>query len=55
MAKLLENSITIKLSKLVKDHDTEGTVIVTSDILQALEQVAQELVGQNVIVEIIED
>jgi hypothetical protein len=50
MAKIIEEIIIIKLSKLVKDDGVAG--IVTSELQSALEQVAQELVGDSVIVEV---
>jgi hypothetical protein len=50
MAKVIVETIVMKLSKLVKD-DAPGKI--TSEDLEAtLEQVAQELVGESVIVEI---
>lgn len=53
MAKIVTESIIITFSKIVKDND-EGTSITSPDIQAALEQVAQELIGDNVIVEVIE-
>jgi hypothetical protein len=50
MAKIVEEVVVIKLSKLVKDDVVAG--IVTADLQSALEQVAQELVGDSVIVEV---
>jgi hypothetical protein len=50
MAKIVEEVVVIKLSKLVKDDVVAG--IVTDDLQSALEQVAQELVGDSVIVEV---
>jgi len=50
MAKIVEEVVVIKLSKLVKDGTVTG--IVTEDLQVALEQVAQELVGQGVVVEV---
>jgi len=50
MAKIVEEVVVIKLSKLVKDDVVAG--IVTTDLQSALEQVAQELVGDSVIVEV---
>jgi hypothetical protein len=50
MAKIVEEVVVIKLSKLVKDDVVAG--IVTADLQFALEQVAQELVGDSVIVEV---
>ncbi len=51
MAKMIEDVLVIKLSKLVKDSES-GEHIVTEDIHAALEQVAQELVGNGVLVEV---
>ena len=52
MAKIVEDVIVIKFSKIVKDSE-EGTSIASSDIEAALEQVAQELVGNGVVVEVV--
>ena len=51
MAKMIEDVLVIKLSKLVKDSDSSEN-IVTEDIQVALEQVAQELAGNGVLVEV---
>jgi len=51
MAKIVENLVVIKFSKIVKDNE-EGSSIAGPDILAALEQVAQELVGSSVVVEV---
>ena len=51
MAKIHEEVVVIKLSKLIKGDD-QGTSIANADIVAALEQVAQELVGDAVIVEV---
>lgn len=51
MAKVHEEVIVIKLSKLVKDSQNVQT-LVTEDIVSALEQVAQELFGSDVIAEV---
>ena len=51
MAKIQEEVIIIKLSKLVKDG-VETSSIIGTEIQQALEQVVQELVGDSVVVEI---
>lgn len=53
MAKIVEDVVVIKFSKIVKDSDSENSVIANPDIQQALEQVAQELVGDAVIVEVV--
>lgn len=52
MAKIVEDIVIIKFSKIVKDSETEVSGIAGQDIQQALEQVAQELVGDAVIVEV---
>jgi len=53
MAKIVEDVIVVKFSKIVKDSDKEGEVLATRDIQQALEQVAQELAGDRIIVEVV--
>lgn len=53
MAKIIEDVLVIKFSKIVKDSDT-GSSITSPDIQQALEQVAQELVGESVVVEVVQ-
>lgn len=50
MAKIYEEVIVLKLSKLTKDGTSEP--IVNLEIIEALEQVAQQLVGEGVIVEV---
>lgn len=50
MAKILEENIVIKVSKLVRDGT--GQVLVPEETVQALEAVAQELLGESVIVEV---
>lgn len=54
MAKIVEDVIVIKFSKLVKD-DSGVQSLAGQEIQQALEQVAQELVGDSVIVEVIKE
>lgn len=51
MAKIHEEVVIIKLSKLVKDSDQVG-VIASSDVLAALGSIAEELAGAGVIVEV---
>ena len=50
MAKIHEEIVVIKLSKLVKD-DAEVDAIATDDIVAALQSVAEELAGAGVVVE----
>lgn len=52
MAKIVEDAVIIKFSKIVKSNENEIKEIVTQEIQHALEQVAQELVGEGVIVEV---
>lgn len=53
MAKIIEDVIVIKFSKIVKDSESEATGIAGPDLQQALEQVSQELVGDSVVVEVV--
>ena len=50
MAKIHEEIVVIKLSKLIKDNDTGG-ILADSDVVTALQSVAEELLGAGVIVE----
>ena len=50
MAKIHEEVIIIKLSKLVKELDA-GTTIASDDIVAAIATVAEELAGAGVVVE----
>ena len=52
MAKIIEDVIVIKFSKIVKDSEADVAGIASTEIQQALEQVAQELAGDAVVVEI---
>ncbi len=53
MAKIVEEALLIKLSKLVRTGDKESKEkMANAEVVAALEQVAQELVGENVIVEV---
>lgn len=51
MAKVHEEVIVITVSKLVKNDENPGTML-SADISMALEQVAQELLGNDVVVEV---
>jgi hypothetical protein len=51
MAKIHEEVIVIKLSKLVRESDPAVTVA-TDDIVAALSTVAEELAGAGVVVEV---
>lgn len=53
MAKIHEEVIVITISKLVKDSDAiDAPDLANTDILAALGSVAEELLGQGVIVEV---
>jgi hypothetical protein len=52
MAKIVEDVVIIKFSKIVKDSE-EGSSVATADVQSALEQVAQELVGDAIVVEVV--
>ena len=51
MAKIHEEIIVIKLSKLVKETDKPGSAI-TEDLITGLSAVVEELVGSGIVVEI---
>jgi hypothetical protein len=51
MAKIVEEIVVIKFSRLVKDDDNSETVV-TDETIASLEAVAQELVGSGAIVEV---
>jgi hypothetical protein len=55
MAKIVEDILIIKFSKIVKDSESAGSNIASNDIQAALEQVAQELVGDAIVVEVIKE
>lgn len=54
MAKLQEEVIVIKVSRLVKDTETEpqNSMLLNNPTLESLEAVVQELAGPNTLVEI---
>jgi len=54
MAKIVEDVVIIKFSKIIKDTDSESA-IASPDIQVALEQVAQELVGDSIVVEVVKE
>lgn len=53
MAKLVEEILVVKFSKIVKSTEQDTPSVLTSEIEMALEQVAQELIGDSVIVEVV--
>lgn len=55
MAKIQEELVIIKLSRLYKDSEQEIPGIAGAEVVAGLEAVVQELVGSDVIVEIIKE
>lgn len=53
MAKIVEDIVIIKLSKLVKDNDSDPAPVINNEQVSAIEQVTQELVGDSVIIEVL--
>lgn len=51
MAKIHEEVVVIKLSKLIKDSE-QGATVAGDDVINALQSVAEELVGAGVVVEV---
>lgn len=51
MAKIQEQNIVITVSKLVKNDQQEST-LVNREVLDALASVAEELLGNSVVVEV---
>ena len=51
MAKLQEEVLVIKVSKMIRDNDVEAEIL-TADTVTSLEAVVQELAGANTLVEI---
>jgi hypothetical protein len=52
MAKLHEEVVVLKLSKLVKEKDETDSMLADDEFCSAIEQVAQELAGAGIIVEV---
>jgi hypothetical protein len=52
VAKIYEQSIVIIVSKLAKTNDQGDIELVSEETIAAIEQVAQELLGNDVIVEV---
>lgn len=51
MAKINEQKVTLKLSKLLRDTELE-TDILTDEQLMAILEAIQSLVGENVLIEV---
>lgn len=53
MAKIHEETVVITLSKLIKDRDDNSQSIATNDVCEALQSVAEELLGAGIVVEVV--
>jgi hypothetical protein len=51
MAKIIEEIVVIKLSKLIRDSDA-GNEIISDDTITALQAVVEELTGAGIVVEV---
>lgn len=54
MAQIIEERVTLVISRMVPDGDTTHDSVVSAESKEALQAVAQELVGEAAIVEVIE-
>ena len=52
MAQILEENVLIKVSRLVKDSDSQLSPAVPAEVVESLEAVVQELVGDSAVVEV---
>lgn len=52
MAQIIEDVVVIKFSKIVKSSEVDHPTLAGLEVQLALEQVAQELVGDSVVVEV---
>lgn len=55
MAKIVEEVVVIKFSKIIKDSDTEFGSMISKETEAALEEVAQGLASEGTIVEIVKE
>lgn len=53
MAKLVEEVLVVKVSKLVRDKEADETVLITDEFVDNLEAVATEIAQDGVVVEVI--
>ncbi len=52
MAKIQQDIVVLKVSKIVKDKESDDFLIADMEFIKSLEQVSQELLGDSVVVEI---
>lgn len=53
MAKIQEQNIIFTVSKLVKNDDNSNEGLVSQDTIDSLQSVAEELLGDGVVVEVV--
>jgi len=53
MAKIIENLVVLRLSKLARDDDNTDQSLISQDDLRNLEEVVQSLVDKGIVVELI--
>ncbi len=53
MAKIVEEVLVVKFSKIIKDSESDTASLLSDEIQAAIEQVAQELVGDSIVVEVV--
>lgn len=54
MAKVIEELVVVRFSKIVKDTAKNNT-LVSAELMQTLEQVVQEIAGEAILVEVIKE
>lgn len=52
MAKIIEDIVVVKFSKLAKETDTKTVSVITNDIRKQIEAAVQTVMGDAVIVEV---
>ena len=52
MAKIHEEIVVIKLSKLINENGDSAGTVATSELCEALQAVAEELAGVGIVVEV---
>lgn len=55
MARVQEQVLIVKVSKLLKDRDSEQPSLIDTDFIDNAESVLQQLVGENYTIEVVAD
>ena len=55
MAKIQQEVIVVKISRLLRDTESDPTAIMATEAVESLEAVIQELTGDQVMVEIVRE